>query len=40
MPTERELAISPIVQESVQHNTQVCSLPNLLLQPASKLYNY
>ena len=23
MPTERELAISPIVQESVQHNTQV-----------------
>ena len=27
MPTERELAISPIVQESVQHNTQVYSFP-------------
>ncbi|KAL2050737.1 hypothetical protein ABVK25_008975 [Lepraria finkii] len=25
MPTERELAISPIVQESVQHNTRVIS---------------
>ncbi|KAF6230071.1 hypothetical protein HO133_004410 [Letharia lupina] len=25
MPTERELAISPLVQESVQHNTQVIS---------------
>ncbi|KAL9126158.1 MAG: hypothetical protein Q9217_004754 [Psora testacea] len=25
MPTERELAISPIVQESVQHNNQVIS---------------
>ncbi|CAF9937221.1 MAG: hypothetical protein ALECFALPRED_007143 [Alectoria fallacina] len=25
MPTERERAISPIVQESVQHNTQVIS---------------
>ena len=26
MPTERELAISPIVQESVQHNTRVSLL--------------
>ena len=30
MPTERELAISPIVQESVQHNTQVYSPPTPL----------
>ena len=27
MPTERELAISPIVQESVQHNTRVEFFP-------------
>ena len=32
MPTERELAISPVVQESVQHNTQVYPLPTPLLQ--------
>ena len=33
MPTERELAISPIVQESVQHNTQVHEIPYMSLGP-------
>ena len=35
MPTERELAISPIVQESVQHNTRVSLLSLLPLTPAN-----
>ena len=39
MPTERELAISPIVNESVQHNTQVgfSSLGRIRMPIANKL---